>query len=231
MRSNQPLIMSWLAVYEGGYVNHPEDPGGATNRGVTQRVYDAFRRRQNQATRSVKHLTDAEHDAIYLAQYWLPIRADELPAGIDATVFDIAVHSGVSRAAKMLQQALGVRADGIIGEQTLAAVQDAVRLGNVAPLIVDINRRRMAFLRRLKHWKTFGKGWTTRVVGRHEGVQEVDIGVVDRSVMLARGRTDMALPKNSAGGKADDRDLSFIGNLIEAVLAFIQQLFRKGETS
>lgn len=228
MKKNFDAIMEWLALYEGGFVNHPRDPGGATNRGVTQRVYDAWRDRNGVERRSVRFLTGPEHDAIYLRQYWLPVRGDELPSGLDATVFDFAVNSGVSRAVKTLQRALGVTADGIIGEVTLAAIQRTVRADNLFDLIIDINKRRMAFLRRLKTFSTFGKGWTRRVMGDHQGVQIGDIGVVDRSIMLARGDTPGAIqkPKAAAGGTARDSDLDWLGGLFEAIAAFVEALFQ-----
>lgn len=228
MKTNFDQIMSWLAEYEGGYVNHPRDPGGATNRGVTQRVYDAYRRRKGQSPRSVRQLTDNEHDAIYLAQYWMPVRGDHLAPGVDASVFDMAVHSGVSRAVKTLQRVLGVKADGVIGEITLAALDKAIKARGVAPIIIDFNKRRMSFLRRLSTFSTFGRGWTRRVVGQREGAQTDDIGVVDRSVMLAAGAgRDIPKPRGSVKGRAEDFDLSFIGRLIEAFAAVLEALFQK----
>ena len=232
MRVNFDRIMTWLAQYEGGFVNHPKDPGGATNRGVTQRVYNAFRRRQGQAPRSVRNLTDQEHDAIYLRQYWMPVRGDELPAGIDASVFDMAVHSGVSRASKTLQRCIGAKPDGVIGEITLGKLAQLVKQGQLEVIIKQFNKRRMSFMRRLKTFKTFGKGWTRRVMGRVDGVQAADIGVVDRSVMLAQGFKIIPLPKGAVDGRADDADVDFIGRLFEALEVLFAGLFQgnqKGE--
>lgn len=152
-----------VLVHEGGNVDHPKDPGGRTNQGVTQRVYDGFRRREGLKPRDVYLLEPAERDAIYRRQYWEAIRGDELPRGVDFVLFDGAVNSGPSRSVKWLQAALGtVKVDGEIGEATLDAVEahpdhDA--------LIAEILRRRMAFLRALKTWGTFGNGWTARVAG------------------------------------------------------------------
>lgn len=233
MRKNRSTIMAWLSAYEGGFVNHPRDPGGATNRGVTQRVYDAFRRRQGVATRSVRHITDAEHDAIYFQQYWTPVRGDDLPSGLDATVFDFAVNSGVSRSAKTLQRALramghDIAVDGHVGEMTLDAVQKVVRAGKLADLIIDINERRFAFVKRLSTFDAFGKGWTRRIMGHRMGVQTEDIGVIDRSIMLARGDTPNLIPVPRRGydqGKAEDRDLRGLGAIIEALVAIIEDIF------
>lgn len=233
MKQNFSTIMKWLAAYEGGFVNHPRDPGGATNRGVTQRVYDAFRRRQDLPTRSVRHITDAEHDAIYRKQYWNPVRGDDLPSGLDATVFDFAVNSGVSRSAKTLQRALRAKGqrqiavDGIVGEMTLEAVEAVKRRNALPELIVDINNRRFAFVRRLSTFDVFGKGWTRRIMGERMGVQKGDIGVIDRSMMLARGDMPTAIPapKQPAPGPAEDRDLKLAGGLIEALRALFEALF------
>jgi lysozyme family protein len=232
MKKNFPTIMGWLAVYEGGFVNHPRDPGGATNRGVTQRVYDAFRRRQGVATQSVRHLTDAEHDAIYRQQYWNPVRGDDLPSGLDATVFDFAVNSGVSRASKYLQRALRakgqkVAVDGIIGEMTLDAINTVARRGGLADLIIYINERRFAFVRQLSTFDVFGKGWTRRIMGERMGVQAGDIGVIDRSIMLARGDTPAAIPKPRAPapGPASGTDLRGLPALFEAIGDFLEALF------
>lgn len=232
MQTNFPAIMSWLAVYEGGYVNHPRDPGGATNRGVTQAVYNAFRRSQGVQRRSVRHITDAEHDAIYTQQYWNPVRGDALPSGLDATLFDFAVNSGVSRSVKTLQRALGFKGrsvDGILGVMTLDAVRTWEAKGRISDLIIDINKRRMSFLRRLKTFGTFGVGWTRRVMGKHDGVQEDDIGVIDRSIMLYRGDLPDAIrkPKHAAPGQGREDNMGFIGRLLEALQEFFETLGRR----
>lgn len=151
--------MAALAIHEGGYANHPKDPGGATNKGVTQRTYDAHRRRKGLPTRGVRHITDADVYDIYRRQYWDAVRADDLPSGLGYCVFDAAVNSGPARAAKWLQALVDVAQDGIIGDQTIAAL-DGVP---VAGLIDRYCDNRLAFMRRLKHWATFKNGWTRRV--------------------------------------------------------------------
>ena len=159
MRENLETALKHVLVHEGGFVNHPKDPGGATNRGVTQRVYDAYRDRQGQSRRSVRAITADEVADIYKRQYWDAIRGDDLPSGLDYAVFDYAVNSGPRRAAQDLQRELGVAVDGVIGNVTLAAVAKA----DVYDLIDRLCARRMRFLKGLKHWSTFGKGWTRRV--------------------------------------------------------------------
>lgn len=156
MKSNYQKCLALVLKHEGGYVNHPKDPGGATNFGITQAVYDAYRPRAKQ---SVRYITSGEVEAIYRKQYWDKVRGDELPDGLDFAVFDFAVNSGVSRAAKYLQRIVGVADDGAIGPATLAAIKSKP----VATLITDICHKRMVFLQGLKTFATFGKGWTRRV--------------------------------------------------------------------
>jgi len=151
-----------VLVHEGGYVNHPKDPGGATNRGVTQRVYDDFLKSQKKPSRSVREITSAEVEMIYRQKYWNLIKGDQLPAGVSYVVFDGAVNSGVSQSAKWLQRALGIAADGVIGPTTIEA---AASYPDHDRLIALICERRMTFLRALKTFPTFGKGWTARVNG------------------------------------------------------------------
>lgn len=156
-----------VLVHEGGKVDHPRDPGGRTNQGVIQRVYDGYRKRKNQKPRDVWTMTNTERDEIYRLQYWNAIRGDELPAGVDYVVFDGAVNSGPVQSVKWLQRALRLNlVDGHLGEATMRAVQnhpDHDRLVN------DICDRRMAFLKALRTWPTFGKGWGRRVTEVRQG--------------------------------------------------------------
>lgn len=236
MKANFKMIMTWLAGYEGGYVNHPKDPGGATNRGVTQRVYDAYRRAQGNQPQSVRHLLDEEHDEIYLQQYWNPVWGNQLPHGIDASVFDMAVHSGVSRAMKTLQRLLGVSADGVIGFITMTALQKATGTADgLIKLIKSYNERRHAFLKRLKTYATFGTGWRRRVIGAKAGSQEGDYGVIDRAVVLARlqnkGQPNrqqtivMAPSRKPSEGRATDNGLGKLSALFEAIADALSAAF------
>jgi len=148
--------------HEGGYVDHPDDPGGATSRGVTQRTYDAWTRVAGLPSRSVREIEPEEVAAIYHEQYWTKAGAG-LPIGLDYAVFDYAVNSGPTQAARDLQRVLGVDVDGIIGAQTKAAAQDAATGGLDESDIEDLCARRLRMLRGLKHWRIFGRGWTARV--------------------------------------------------------------------
>jgi len=163
MKQSYPLAQKLVLKHEGGKVDHPKDPGGRTNQGVIQRVYDGYRRRKKQPLRSVYQMTNAERDEIYRDQYWKAIRGDELPAGIDYCVYDGAVNSGPVQSIKWLQRALNMnRIDGQIGEATLAAIDNC---DDHDRLVREICRRRMVFLRQLKTFPTFGRGWTSRVTG------------------------------------------------------------------
>lgn len=148
-----------ILKHEGGYVNHPRDPGGATNKGIIQSTYDSWRDRQGQPRQSVRNITDAEVASIYRRDYWDAIKGDDLPVGVDYCVFDFAVNSGINRASRYLQGAVNVIQDGKIGPATIAA------LGSRTPqaIINEICNSRMAFLRGLSTFPTFGKGWTRRV--------------------------------------------------------------------
>jgi lysozyme family protein len=151
-----------VLVHEGGFVHHAKDPGGATNQGVIQRTYDAFRDNLGVPRQSVKLLSAQERDMIYRQRYWNLIKGDQLPAGVSYVVFDGAVNSGVSQSVKWLQRALGVKADGVVGPATIAAAQN---FGDHDLLIERIIERRFAFLKALKTWPTFGRGWTSRLNG------------------------------------------------------------------
>lgn len=197
---------SWLLVHEGGYVNHPADPGGATNRGVTQRTYDGYRKRKGRALQSVKSITMAEVMDIYRTQYWDKVMGDQLPAGLDYAVYDFAVNSGPKRAVQSLQELLGknVVADGIMGNQTLGVLAD-FGPEDMRELIEAYCEKRWNWMKTLKTFATFGKGWTRRVMGEQIGVQDADTGVIDRAVKLFMG-AKVSAPTRAAEGKALEDD-------------------------
>lgn len=163
-----------VRLHEGGKVNHPRDPGGRTNQGVIQRTYDAYRKRRRLPLRTVYDMTDAERDDIYRSQYWDVIRGDDLPVGVGYVVFDGAVNSGPSQSVKWLQRALGVVADGVVGEHTLEAARNHT---NPRGLIDAILNRRLTFLKALKTWPTFGKGWSRRISGVRTLGKSMSVGV------------------------------------------------------
>lgn len=154
-----PFILHW----EGGFVDHPADPGGRTNKGITQRVYDDWRSRQGQATRDVKLVEDSEVRAIYEAGYWLPPRCDLLERPLDLVQFDTAVNMGAGRAVRFLQTAVRCGVDGDFGKGTL----DAVKACDPGAAIATYCDTREAFYRRIVEKKpdqvVFLKGWLNRL--------------------------------------------------------------------
>lgn len=155
---NFSKALEHLLRSEGGYSDHPQDPGGRTNLGVTQAVWEDWIDR-SVSEDEMKALTPAKVAPLYRELYWDRIKGDKLPAGVDYCVFDAAVNSGVSRAAKWLQTTVGAVADGAIGEQTLKQVL----LTNPQMLIDKYSAIRLEFLKGRSTWPTFGKGWERRV--------------------------------------------------------------------
>lgn len=143
-----------LIGHEGGFVDHPSDPGGATNWGVTERVA-----RANGYTGDMKDLPRDFAKAIYQRLYWNAAQCDKMPSAIAFQVFDAAVNHGVSQAVKLLQRALGVDADGVIGTQTTTKLA----LTPVCALVLRFNAEREEFYTGLGTWAAFGKGWSRRV--------------------------------------------------------------------
>lgn len=161
--ANYPTCLSHILRHEGGWANHPKDPGGATMKGVIQRVYDGYRDLKGLSRRSVRMIEDHELQEIYRKQYWNAIRGDELPIGVDLVVFDQAVNSGPVQSGKWLQRALGVTADGHIGAATLDAL---LQNGAHEAIVNHMCDQRLTFLRGLQGgalWKSFGVGWNRRV--------------------------------------------------------------------
>lgn len=142
-----------LLGHEGGYSNHPEDPGGETMWGITVAVARAFGYRG-----AMRDLPRDTAKAIYRRSYWDAVKAEQLPASVRFDVFDAAVNSGPAQAAKWLQRAVGVPADGAIGPQTLGATAKAGPM-----LVAHYNGVRLQFMTELKTWPSFGKGWARRI--------------------------------------------------------------------
>jgi lysozyme family protein len=147
-----------VLLHEGGYSNHPSDPGGPTNFGIT--IYD-YRRYVKPAATAADVRTMKVDDAkqIYRTKYWRAMRCDELPAGLDYAVFDYGVNSGTTRAAKVLQRILGLADDGKMTDAVIAAVKTS----DATKLVVALCDERLRFLQSLKTWPVFGGGWGRRV--------------------------------------------------------------------
>jgi hypothetical protein len=142
--------LAFVLKYEGGYVNHPADPGGPTNLGVTQQTLSNYLGRPA-SIEEVKALTPGKVGPIYKKRYWDAVRGNDLPAGLDLVVFDFAVNSGPARATKALQKLVGVAQDGVMGMDTVAAVERE----DAEDLIRRYCANRLAFLKGLTTWGTF----------------------------------------------------------------------------
>lgn len=149
--------------HEGGYSDHPSDPGGATNLGITLATAKAHGLDVDGDgdvdKADVRKLTPEQAGKVYRKSYWLAALCDALPAGVDLMVFDLAVNSGVGRAARFLQECVGAKVDGKIGPKTLAAT----RTVRPVDLVERLYAKRERFYRSLPTFKTFGRGWMRRL--------------------------------------------------------------------
>lgn len=155
------VCLAEILAHEGGYVDHPRDPGGATNLGITRATLAAWRnvKLARVPKSDVRKLSREEAADIYRARYWDVCRCGEMPPGIDLVVFDAAVNSGPRRSIKWLQASLGVKVNGYVGRSTITAAAN----GDAAAVVGGALGRRERFLRNLSTWKTFGRGWSRRL--------------------------------------------------------------------
>jgi len=158
MKDNLQTSLTTILHHEGGYVNHPKDPGGETNLGVTKRVYEEYGGKKD-----MKDLLVADVAPIYIDRYWGKMKCDDLPSGLDLCVFDFGVNAGPGRAAKFLQRMIGTTIDGGIGPNTLAKVNEYVKENTIEETIEKYQTMRQEYYEGLSTFDTFGKGWTRRV--------------------------------------------------------------------
>lgn len=185
MRDNLDDALRLMFGHEGGYSNHPKDPGGPTKYGITKKTLEAHRGRKVSID-EVKNLTIEEAEDVYRKSYWAQSGGDLLPDGLDYAAFDFGVNSGPSRAVRTLQELLGVDIDGIVGVKTADAANKYP--GGIEELIRAYCDARMRFLRKLKNWGSFSRGWTIRVTGKDpKGQYPAKPGVVGDAITLARG--------------------------------------------
>jgi lysozyme family protein len=148
--------------HEGGFVNHPRDPGGMTNLGVTKKTWEAWTGRP--ATEAdMRALTPAKVTPLYRKNYWDKVCGDELHQALAMCVFDFAVNAGPSRAAKYLQTMLGIDRDGIVGPATVSAAQKFVATVGAGEAVRRYQQSRRNYYKQLGTFKTFGRGWLRRV--------------------------------------------------------------------
>jgi lysozyme family protein len=155
---NYAESISRVLASEGGYVNHPSDPGGPTNFGITMADYRKYVKGDASAD-DVRAMKVDAAKAIYREKYWGATRCDELPAGVDYCAFDYAVNSGTGRVPKVLQRILGIAVTGRMDDATLVATRGR----EARALVQAICDERLRFLQGLKTWPVFGKGWAKRV--------------------------------------------------------------------
>ena len=201
-----------VLAQEGGYSDHPRDPGGPTMRGITISTLAAWRGRPVTVT-DLKAIDANEIAAIYKGQYADKVLFSRLPRGVDYAVLDCAVHCGPARAAKLLQDVAGVEMDGIVGAKTLQAVQALA----VYDVVDRLSRARLDFLRTLVTWGTFGTGWSKRVAAVRKAALDMAMGLEPMpsaadGVVCAKGAGAVKLTATSSGRTA----LATVGSLVAA---------------
>jgi lysozyme family protein len=158
MKENFEKALNLTLGFEGGFCNHLADPGGMTNHGVTRLTWEDWVG-AIVSEDCMRHLTVEEVTPLYRGRFWNRAYCEDLPAGLDFCVFDYAVNSGPKQAVVTLQRVLGLKADGVIGPLTMAAIKRE----KTENLIDDYCDARLQFLESLKGFPVFGKGWTRRV--------------------------------------------------------------------
>ena len=156
MASNFQECLDLVLKSEGGWVNHPSDPGGETNLGVTKAVWEEF---VGHPVKTMKDLTKDDVAPMYALKYWRPCYCEVLPRGLDFVVFSMGVNAGPGRSVKLLQQSIGCVPDGVIGPRT----RELISTSNSANLIAKFSETRREYYRSLKTFPIFGKGWLARV--------------------------------------------------------------------
>jgi lysozyme family protein len=180
--------------HEGGYSNHPSDPGGPTNFGIT--IHDYRRYIDANATAAdVRAMKRSDAEKIYRARYWNALRCDELPAGLDYAAFDYGVNSGIGRAAKVMQRLVGIGNGTTMTDAVIAAARKA----NTPALIDKLCDERLAFLKALRTWPVFGAGWGRRVAEvRRDALAMAKGGaLVPSSSTQANGKGSVPAPKTA----------------------------------
>jgi lysozyme family protein len=158
MKDNWDNAFRLMLQSEGGFVNHPSDPGGMTNLGVTKSTWESWVGREVDEA-EMRGLTADQVEPLYKERYFDAVRGDELPMGLDYLMFDFAVNAGAGRAIKTLQTSVGVTPDGGFGPITMKAVEAV----DPVELIERFSQAKENFYRSLTTFSTFGKGWLNRV--------------------------------------------------------------------
>jgi lysozyme family protein len=212
MKSNFKDALKHVLVHEGGYADHPKDPGGATMKGVTLLVYKNHFG-EDKTKDDLRNISNSELQKIYKTGYWNKCHCDELPSGIDYAVFDAAVNSGPGRGARWLQAAVGAKQDGGIGAKTLAKVAGF----DTVSVINKMCDSRLHFLQGLTNWQTFGRGWQRRV----DGVRQTALKLAGETVPEVVPSIDFKTVKKGSKGV-------WVKKLQEALKIHVDGIFGKG---
>ncbi len=159
------LALSEVLKLEGGWAHHPDDPGGATNKGITLKTYERaiqtglIPHPNKKLINGLKTIKDEEVRTIYHALYWLKAGCFELPSALALMHFDAAVNHGVKRAVQFIQRLSGAIVDGEWGPQTLQNV-NAMNAKTALGLYEKLRRH---YYRSRPHFTVFGKGWLNRL--------------------------------------------------------------------
>lgn len=212
-KQNFDAIMDEVFVHEGGYVNHPKDPGGETNLGISKRSYPK---------EDIFGMTRARAKFLYWRDFWQPIKGDDLPVGVDLVTMDASINSGKTRGVRWIQLAAGLpksRADGIMGPESLRAIK-------AADALVVIKKGcaiRMGYLRGLRTWGSFGNGWSKRVA-RVEAVAvamaakaEGSTGYVRKVLKDSGAAANVSRRSNKSAGHATATGGTAAGGGLEAL--------------
>lgn len=206
MRDTFNLFMEPLIDLEGGYVNHPHDRGGPTNKGVTLRVFQAYEQlhgRPKPGIAELKKISDQKVKDIYHEQFWLPIWGDHLPLGLDMAMLDTSINSGPGQAVKLVQRVVGVNPDADMGVITLKAIETAYKANEIGVINKYLDSR-LAFMKKLSNWSTFGKGWTSRV----KEVRKRALALARSDDAVAYEKVTPQETKDYEGAKAPPQDVS-----------------------
>lgn len=159
--------LSFVLEAEGGYVKNKNDPGGATNKGITQLTYDTYRRSVGRLPQPVMLITEKEVSDIYRMDYWNRTKCDILNSPIDLIIFDAAVNCGPKQASIFLQRSLGVDPDGIIGNKTIEAFDNDIKSGMLDELVNNLIEQRRSYYKSICQSKpglvVFLNGWMNRI--------------------------------------------------------------------
>lgn len=234
-KDNLETVLRLIFGHEGGFTDDPKDPGNwssgkigvgficGTKYGITGKTLGNARGLGRSATLAeVKALTREEADVILRKQYADPIRFQDLPIGVSYAVLDYAVNSGPVQAVKDLQREVGAKVDGYIGINTI----NAVKAADPEKLINGLSGRRLAFMRSLKNWKTYGEGWAVRVERVRSGA--VAMAKETRPVLLVTPPATVvassapALPEDVSVLKTAKGKLGALAGLGAAIMPVVQ---------